>query len=71
MICKSNGLIGFLLTIVSLFGTSANSLYSQIEFKGTILSESENKPIAFASIGVKGKRAGVVADVSGKGIPDR
>jgi hypothetical protein len=65
MNCKSKGLIVFFFIIVSLFGASFNSLYSQIEFKGTIFSETENKPIGFASVGVKGKRAGVVADASG------
>ena len=61
MNCKSTRLTLFLII---LFGSSANSLHSQIEFKGKILNE-ENKPIAFASIGIKGKRAGVVADASG------
>jgi hypothetical protein len=65
MNCKSNGLTLFFLPIIILFGSSANSLYSQIELKGTVLSEIENKPVGFASIGVKGKRAGIVADASG------
>ena len=65
MNCKSNGPVAFFLTIFFLLGAAGNSLHSQIEFKGTIFSESENKPIGFASVGVKGKRAGAVADASG------
>jgi hypothetical protein len=65
MYCKSKGLITSFLIIFFFFVTN-NSLYSQpTEFKGTILSESSNQPIGFASVGVKGKRAGIVADASG------
>lgn len=62
MNCKTNGLTVFLLVIISFLAIPANS---QVEFKGTILSEGENKPIGFASVGIKGKRAGVIADASG------
>ena len=63
MNCYQNKFIT--LTIIILIFTSVNSLYSQIEFKGKIVSEIDNKPVAFASIGIKGKRAGVVADAAG------
>ena len=65
MNCNWNHFNRLSLLLITFFFITLNSLHSQIEFKGKIVSESENKPIAFASIGVKGKRAGVVADASG------
>jgi hypothetical protein len=48
--------------IVFIYGTPG---YSQSDVKGVIVNDADGKPIGYASVGVKGKRAGVVADASG------
>ena len=65
MKCNLNKFSRLTLIMIVFGGITLTPALSQTEFKGKILSEVDNKPIAFASIGVKGKRAGVVADAAG------
>ena len=39
--------------------------FPQFILKGTIRNETDDKPVAYASIGIKGKKAGGIADSSG------
>ena len=47
-----------------IFSLASSISYSQQQLKGKVLNE-EKEPIAFASVGIKGKKAGIIADSSG------
>ena len=55
-------LLFFLTTF--LFVITVNT-YSQSYFKGRIISDDDEKPVQFASVGIKGKKAGGLSDTSG------
>jgi len=56
----------FFAAAVFLFSFFPAISFSQSEIEGIILSEEDNSPVSYASIGVKNKAAGCVSDATGK-----